>query len=291
MLGYNDGKHAWSRKGLAIFIYGESLLELAIRMGVDDLAKDPSAVRRLLGIERNLHAGMELTPPGSSEDVYEQTLYDEFQQRVATLQGVKGEGASAVFKNAMPDMPDIEAYLSQGPNVRFSHGFPREAQDLPMISITLGGEAEGEKYLGQLRYKAVNRRADGAEVAVIGSDMQADYHIHILTPNYDETVVLFHLVKYGLLKYRAHLEGYGIALATMNWQSPEPAPEYLQGGLFIYQRTCVLSCQKDESLEFVRLPGAEFRELEFDSLTAQPGGAVFPQDALIAGDGALGEDV
>lgn len=202
--------------------------------------------------------GLDLTPPGG-EPVFDQTLYDEFQAKVSQLQRLKGEeGLAPVFRNNIPSVPDIQAYLAVC-NIRFAHGFPREAQDLPMVCITLGGEAEGTKYLGQQKIPLSG--ANGQEQFLLGSDMEADYHIHVVTPNYDETVILFHLIKYGLLKYRDHLEGYGLREATMNWQPCEPAPDYIQGGLFIYQRTCVLTCTKDESFLYTR-PG--FTELAYD---------------------------
>lgn len=250
------------QRGPAIaFIYAESLIELAIRIGVDDLVKDPESVVALLGIEPCIDAGMNLTPPLSDNPVYDKTLFDEFQSRLSELQRLKGEqGLQTIFRNNIPANPDIQEYLSRGPNVRFVHGYPRESQDLPCIAITLGGESEGGKYLGQLKYVPVRRSPKGVVVRQ-GSDMESDYHIHILTPNYDETVILFHLVKYGLLKYRDHLEGYGIREATMHWQPCEPAPDYLQGGLFMYQRTCVLSLVKDESFEYTR-PG--YSELEYE---------------------------
>ena len=241
-----------------MFVYAESLIELAIRIGIMDLSSDPDAVTQLLGIDPQRNAGTDLTPDGGDQ-VFDQTLFDDFQAKIDQLQRLKSDGATApVFRNNIPDLPDINEYLRTA-NVRFVHGYPREAQDLPMVCITLGGEAEGEKYLGQV--KTPLQGVDGQEAFMLGSDMQADYHIHVLTPNYDETVILFHLIKYGLLKYRDHLEGYGIREASMSWQPCEPAPEYLQGGVFVYQRTCVLSCVKDESLVFGR-PG--FTELAYN---------------------------
>lgn len=235
------------------FLYAESLLELAIRIGIADLAANPEDVTALLGIDPGLNSGLDLTPPGG-QPTFDQTLLDEFQNKIAELRRLKGEeGLRPVFRNNIPDLPDIQEYLRTA-NVRFAHGYPRETADLPMVCITLGGESEGNKYLGQHKYTPLRQRGDGSIVVRQGSDMESDYHIHILTPNYDETVILFHLLKYGLLKYRDHLEGYGIREATMHWQPCEPAPEYLQGGLFIYQRTCVLSCVKDESFEYAR-PG------------------------------------
>lgn len=258
-----------------MLIYGESLLELAIRIGIADLAANPEEITQLLGISPGRNAGLDLTPDGAPVKVYDRTLLDEFQDKVDALARLKGEeGLRPVFRNAIPDLPDIKAYV-QSANVRIAHGYPREAQDLPMVAISLGSESEGQQYLGVLKTEKTGQAGSGDQIMEIGSDMETDYHIHILTPNYDETVILFYLIKYGLLKYRPHLEGYGLRDAKMNWQACEPAPEYLQGGLFIYQRSCVLSCVKDESFAVKAGAGSKWTALGFN---AQAGG-----DTIIPG--------
>lgn len=272
-----DHKHA---ERVISLIFGESLLELAIRIGINDLVLAPSEIAALLGIPSCVGSGMDLTPDGAPTPVHERTVFDEFQDRISELQRLKGEGgAKPVFRNAPIEVPDIAAYLAQGPNIRFMHGYPREAQDLPAICIALGGESEKQEYLGQNKFELVASSAGGETRVRLGSDMEADYHIHIISPNYDETVVLFHLVKYALLKYRVHLEGYGLRDMLMNWQACEPAPDYLQGGLFIYQRSCVVSLTKDENF-VVSLKG-RFNELSYGVAV---GGAVALQGQIAPED-------
>ena len=58
--------------------------------------------------------------------------------------------------------------------------------------------------------------------------------------------ILYHIIRYCLLRYRTALEGYGLREQHMEWLPTEPAPEYLQAGHFIYQRPCMFSCVKDE---------------------------------------------
>lgn len=236
------------RREARLFLYAESLIELAIRVGIADLVKCPESVTGLLGVDPQLNLGLDLTPPGLPPGtVREPTLADDFQQRVTALARLKGEeGLAPIFRSAMPGIPDLVAYLKVA-NFRFAHGYPNEAQDLPGIYIALGGEHEAQQYAGQLKVVPA-QQVPGRERWLIGSDFEGDYQIHCLSPNYDETVFMFILVKYGLLKYRAHLEAYGMRQATMAWQPCEPAPEYLQGGVRIYQRTCILSITKDDSL-------------------------------------------
>lgn len=217
---------------------------------MQDLTEDPAAIRRLLGIAANKGIGLDLTPEGEQpRSTLELTLYDEFQNKIDGLKRVKGEeGMPSIFKSAIPAIPDIEAYL-QTANVRIVHGFPREAADLPCVAISLAGEGEF-KFIGQIQEELIPEV--GFTRVEEGSHAQADYHLHILSPNYDETVILFHLVKYALQKYRVHLEGYGLREATMNWQPVELAPEYLQGGVHVYQRSCVISLTKHDSFEYRR---------------------------------------
>lgn len=235
------------------FIYGESLLELAIRIGIADLVADPEEVKHLLGISPGRDLGLDLTPPeDGAPKVFDPTLLDEFQNKIDMLQRLKGEeGLAPIFRNNIPALPDIQEYLKIC-NIKFSHGYPREAADLPMICIVLGPESEGTKYNGQHKYTPVRQNRKGQAVVRMGSDMDASYEIHVISTNYDEVVILFHIIKYALLKYRDHLEGYGLREATMNWGPCELAPEYLQGGVFTYDRVCNLACVKDESFEYAR---------------------------------------
>lgn len=261
-----------------MFIYAESLIELAVRIGVDDLYANPDDIRLLLSMDPSLNNGLTLTPTGG-QPTFDKTLFDEFQTKISTLRRVGDENkVKPVFRNPIPAIPDIQEYIKTA-NLRFVHGFPREAQDIPCVAITLGDENEDQQYFGVVEGMPLGGGSKGQLQQRVGSDFRASYHLHILSTNYDETVVLHHLVKYGLLKYRAHLEGYGIREAKLSFMDVEPAPEYLQGGLFVYQRTCVLSCVKADS--FVDLSPA-YSQLSYQ-ITDTSGTILDPGKQILPG--------
>ena len=227
------------------FIYGERLIEFAIRVGTDDIMDNPEFAELLFHTNTHENQGKDLTPPGASTPIKEPLPFDFFQKRIAEIPRRKtetGQSGNSIFKNSIPEVQDIKEYLQKA-NIRIMHGYPRETKDLPAISITLGNEGEGQKYLGTMKQTI---QGATSRYEIHGSDFNAAYSIMIITPNYDETVIWYHIIRYCLLRYRTALEGYGLREQHMEWLPTEPAPEYLQAGHFIYQRPCMFSCVKDE---------------------------------------------
>lgn len=230
------------------FVYCERLIEFAIRVGVDDVVKDPTLLNLMFGAEKHLKEGADLTPPGQEAgSVREPLPFDYFQKRLQEIPKRQAEtGKQEIFANSIPSIPDVSEYL-QTANIRIMHGFPREEKDLPAISITLGNEDEsgGQQYLGGIKdtVQAANKRYE-----IIGSDWSSQYMIQILSPNYDETVIWYFLIKYALTRYRRHIEGYGMRQQNLSWMDVELASQFVESGLYIYQRSCILSCVKSEDV-------------------------------------------
>jgi len=219
--------------------------------------RNPSIIDLMFHTDKHLMEGRELTPSGSPTPVREPLPMDYFQQRIAALPRTAQEtGMQDIFQNSLPAVPDIREYLRTA-NLKLIHGFPREAADLPCISITLGNEDESQYLAGQKQHM---QGADGKVYDFVGSDWAAQYNINVITPNYDETVIWYFLIKRALTIYRPHIEAYGMREQKMSWMDVEPAPEYLQAGLFVYQRSCILSCVKDED---VPVESQGFTELGF----------------------------
>lgn len=250
------------------FLNAEMLLEYVIRVGVDDVQKDSAIAEELFAVDFLKNTGRNLTPPGVTEPVYETTLMDVFQRRMSEIPKTPGEdpNSTSIFSNSIPTIPSINEYLAQA-NIGIRHGFPRDSQDLPMISITLGNEDE-RQYLGLLKHTA--QSTDGAKnYLAVGCDSEAQYMINIFSTNYNETVIWYHLIKRALVVYRPILEAYGLRECSVSWADVEPASEYLQGGIFVYQRSGIVRGVKDE---YALTDGdGEFSELSFE-VNGQEGG-------------------
>lgn len=255
------------------YFYAERLIEYAIRVGTDDLQTNQKLVNLMFPVDKKTGAGTDMTPPGATEKVVEQLPMDYFQKRLREIPKLKAEtGQQEIFKNSLPEIGDIYEYLNKNDlNFRITHGFPREAQDLPCISITLGNEEESQ-YLGGQK-GAVDGK--GTRYVLVGSDWSSQYNINILSPNYDETILWYHILKYCFTVYRPVLEAYGMRQINCTWTDPEPAAEYLQSGLFVYQRTCILSCVKDED---VPIEQKAYNELAFQlaNIQEQSNGEIVP---------------
>lgn len=226
------------------FVLGQKLIEYAIRVGVDDVQKNPDLVRMMFMATKLENEGRDLTPTGQAQKVREPLVMDYFQQRIAQLPKSKGEtGLNDLFKNSNQALDDIAQYLQEC-NMSIRQGYPQEAKDLPCIAITLGNEDENQ-YLGQLKGRYVDDAKNKAYKAV-GSDWATQYNIQIITTNYDEVEIWYHLLKYSFLTYRSAMEAYGLRNQRISFLDMEPAPEYLQAGAFAYQRTCIFNAEKDE---------------------------------------------
>jgi len=226
------------------FLNAEMLLEYVIRVGVDDVQKDQTIAEELFSVDFLTNKGRDLTPPGVTEPVYEQTLMDTFQKRLAEIPRTASDdpNSESIFTNTIPSMPSITDYLKTA-NIAIRHGYPRDGQDLPMISITLGNEDE-RQYLGLLKHTA--QGPDGKSYLALGCDSETQYMLNILSTNFNETIIWYHLLKRAFLVYRPILEAYGLRECSISWTDPEPAPEYMQGGIFVYQRSCIVRGVKDE---------------------------------------------
>lgn len=243
------------------FVSAELLIEYAIRIGTDDLMDDPYLIDQLFFADPLTQQGRNLTPDGQSEQVYEQLIMDYFQKRLNEIPRRGSEqGEDSIFKNTIPAIPDIKDYLSSA-NMNIVHGYPRETSDLPAISITPGNEDE-QQYIGVTKTVADDTN-DNQVYDLIGSDMATSYNIEILTPNYDETIIWYRIIKYCLLRYRHAIEAYGMRNQSMSWFEAEPASEYLQAGLFIYRKTCMLRCEREE---FIPVKKDGYTELAFSTI-------------------------
>jgi len=238
------------------FVSAELLIEYAIRIGVDDIMKDPSVIDSLFFADPLAKMGRDLTPENQAEPVYEQLIMDIFQKRLQEIPRRGSEsGQESIFKNSIPTLQEMKDYLASA-NINIVHGFPRELSDLPAISIVSGNEDEGQ-YLGVQR--GVVDDSDEA-YELIGSDANFTYNITIITPNYDETVLWHAFIKFSLLKYRHAIEAYGFRNQNMTWLDLEPASQYLQSGLFVYQKACLLRGEKEE---FIPVKKVGYSELAF----------------------------
>lgn len=276
------------------FIYAERLIEFAIRIGVDDLMKEENEeiLNFLFEADPHTKKGTDLTPPGNPEEVKEPLLYDEFQKRLAEIPRREAETGivGSIFQNSIPKLPDIKDFLTNPPKpVRIVHAFPREPEDLPAIVITLGNEDEGQQYLGTEKGEV---QTTHGRYKIVGSDFDAQYNITVLTPNYDETILWYHIIRYSLLRWRTALVGYGLNKQRMTWLDPDLDPRYTDN--YIYNRTCVLSCEKEEDFPVLI---EQFSELSVGGVTvagqgSQPdltdGGQVSPDGSIIPDpDGGL----
>lgn len=240
------------------FIYGERLIEYAIRIGTDDLMKSQELVDYLFYPTKNLNQGRNVTPPDSPQNVYEKLPFDYFQERLSKIPRTPSEtGDLDLFKNPFPTIPDIIAYLNEC-NISIVHGYPPAGGNLPCISIVLGNEDE-TKFLGgqQIDYE---NGLGGKPSTEKGSNFNAQYNVSILSTNYDEVELWYFIMKYSIMAYKAVLDGYGLSNIAMSFMDIEPAPDYIQAGLFCYQRTMILSTVKQES---IMTPAPGYSELSF----------------------------
>ncbi len=241
------------------FVFAERLIEFAIRIGTDDVMKDPTQLQLMFFVSDLVNKGANMSPDSVTPKVHEKLPMDFFQQRLAEIPRTKSEvNSSNIFKDELPVIPDIAEYMKTA-NIKIIHGYPREAGDLPCISITLGNEEESTKYLGG--EKATINAAGGKKYKILGSDWGSQINVSIMTTNYDELVIWHRIILTSLLKYRVALESYGMRNQNMAWADIEPAAEYLQGGIFAYQRTCILSCDKEQDVPV--LVEGEYSELAF----------------------------
>ena len=255
------------------FISAENLIEYAIRVGVDDIQQDPSLLSLMFFTDKHLDEGADMTPPGQpAGSVREPLPYNFFQKRLEEIPKRAAEtGKTDIFKNSIPQVPDIAEYL-QTANIKIMHGYPRDDKDLPAISITLGNEDE-KQFLGMVKQVV---QLEGKRYEMVGADCPAQYMIQILSPNYDETVIWYYLIKYSLWRYRRHIEGYGMREQSLSWADVELAPQFAQAGIYVYQRAGILSCVKDEDIP-VQVEG--FNELSM-GINGLPGdGSIVPNPA------------
>lgn len=247
------------------FIYGQRLLEYAIRIGTYDLITNPEMVRLAFFTDPQQNKGMDLTPPGSTVRVKEPLPTDVFIEKLNKIPKSKSEtGQMNPFRNSIPSIPDVIDYLKNA-NMSIRFGFPREPQDLPCIAITLGNEDESSnQYLGtskgQLKVKT-SPQGDFKLYDIIGSDWSTQYHLHIMSPNADEVEIWYFILKYCFTAYRPALSAYGLQSPKLSFADLEPAPEYLQAGLFVYQRVGILACTKEEDMPLI--PAGSFDNLSF----------------------------
>jgi len=242
------------------FIYAERLLEFAIRIGFDDLQKDPELLSRVFNIDPGLGLGRDLGGPT------ERLVFEEFQDRLNAIPRRESEaGNTSIFRLTVPTIEDIQR-LMESANMHIVHGFPRSSQDLPCISITLGGESE-RQYLGDIKDRTINTET-GKSYIHLGTENQAQYRIAIVTTNLDETVLWHYIVKYAMLRYRPHLEGYGIAEQKVSWMDVEPDEALIQAGIFAYTRVCIIDCTKQES---VPIEESGFDTLVMGGIVGLPG--------------------
>lgn len=231
------------------FVQGEKLLELVIRVATQDLIENISILKTIFYKDKRLNEGYPIQQVGGG--VRPETLVmDRFQAKLSTLPRRESEvGMLDIFANGFLDADKVHQYLMSA-NIAIKHGYPRNAQDIPCIAILLGSENE-EQYIGQqgiegTPYLGAPEETQKAALA------DSSYNIIILTTNYEETLVWYNIIKYALLEYRDILEAYGLQAASTSWQDVEPAAEYLQSGLFIYQRNCVFNTKKVDTIEVAK---------------------------------------
>lgn len=258
-----------------------SLIEFAIRVGIDDILKDPNVLRYLLNASPLTNEGPVMSPAGSSPVTHDPLPMDYFQQRLKLVPHLGDEtGKTDIFRNSIPRVEDVQKILGEG-NMKIIHGFPQDTQDIPCLSIVLGNEDEGggggQQYLGT--QKKVVQTPDGRRYVSLGSEMDAQFNLQILSTNYDETMAWYYAIKYSLWAYRKHIMAYGFNGQRMTWQDIEPAPEYLQAGLFVYSRGCVLSGILEED---ILVPEDAYTSLAFSLAT--PEGHVADSDQQVIPD-------
>ncbi|MGZ3772947.1 MAG: hypothetical protein ACXVCY_04175 [Pseudobdellovibrionaceae bacterium] len=223
-------------------LFGEKLIEYAIRIAADDFVRNPKLVDWVFYTDKQLNQGTQLLTNDPNNPEYEPLVMDYFQQRLAQIPRRKGEEAMAdIFSNTVQTLPDIKEYL-QTANVKLIHGFPRDSQDLPCLCINLGGDDE-KQYLGQVKEEITT---DDGTYLLVGPDWNTHYFINVITPNYDETIIWQIIIKYALTVYRPHLESYGLRNLSMSWMDIQLDSALAQAGIFAYQRTCSVACERDE---------------------------------------------
>ena len=188
-----------------------------------------------------------MTPDGASPPIFERTIMDEFQDKMEAIPATKRETGVAPedrFENELFPIEDMKTYLSQM-NISIRHGYPREEKDLPGIFINLGAEDENT-YLGDVQHVIQNDSPPEQNI-IFGVDVSTSYYLNILSSNYDETIFLYYLVRYALIRYRRVLEVYGMRTPKIHFNDVEPSNQLFSSGLFIYQRTGIISCDRTDS--------------------------------------------
>lgn len=233
------------------FVNAELLIEFAIRIGIDDLVVNHDLVEQIFFANPKTNMGQDLTNSKVA------TIADEFQARLSAIRTTNLDPNSSKFRNTFTNNTDVIDYLTRRA-IQIIHGFPRSPEDVPCISITLGGESEDD-YIGDSLGDLIDPD-DGIPREWIGARWPGNYSLAILTTSYNETWLLYNVIKYAILKWRPAFEVYNWRNVTMHWMDMEPAPEYLQAGQFIYQRVCSLSGEKGENIVIV--PQGTFTAVE-----------------------------
>ena len=198
------------------FLFAEKVIEYVIRVGVNDIFQDPTILDRIFVTNKCRDVGADLTPDGASPPIFERTIMDEFQDKMEAIPATKRETGVAPedrFENELFPIEDMKTYLSQM-NISIRHGYPREEKDLPGIFINLGAEDENT-YLGDVQHVIQNDSPPEQNI-IFGVDVSTSYYLNILSSNYDETIFLYYLVRYALIRYRRVLEVYGMRTPKMS---------------------------------------------------------------------------
>jgi len=224
------------------FINGPMFLEYVIRVGFDDLVNSRDLMNQIFIHSDRVNEGDDLAPDGS-EPFHDPLLMDEFQERLKQIPRRPGEtGMTTIWRNFYITTDQVLEALNQA-NIKIIHGFPRTSEDLPCISLRIASESS-EEYVGDAGGEFEVDQTGTHHIVV--AEFDASYSITLATTNENELHIWYHVIKYALLRYRTVLEAYGLKMASQAWGDVEPASEYLQGGLFIYQRDCVVNCKKTE---------------------------------------------
>lgn len=241
-----------------MFVHGNMLIEYAIRIGTDDIIKDLSLIDQLIPDCKRLLEGREV----AGEHI--PTIMDKFQKRLNEIPKKGDENdAKEMFRTTVPSPERIKAYLtqqSQESNVSIKHAYPRDSQDLPCISIISDNENESP-FVGNTGGYVYE--TDGAQRERHSANNSVDYSVMILTTNFDETFIWYLVIKYALMRYRQELEAYGMRNIALSWQSPQPAQEYLQSGIFVYEKTCIVSCEKTDEFD---IGGGGFNSVDLQNI-------------------------
>ena len=224
-------------------LMGEKLVEYVIRMGTQDVMENPKLLKFMIYADKQENQGAVFSGGDPDNPEREPLVMDEFQKRLKNLPRLPGEAkVDDLFMNTFSPLADIEKYLSEA-NIKIIQGFPRSPSDLPCISINLGGDDE-KQFLGGFKDEI---KTDDKTYLLVGSDWRTQYFINVTTTNYEETLIWQMIIKFALTVYRPHLEAYGLRNSSMSWMDVDIAQELSAGGVFAYQRSCSLSCERDES--------------------------------------------